>query len=325
MLQPEYSDHVRTGGAARADISGLVSCIIIFFNEEEYLAEAIESVIAQTHDRWELLLVDDGSSDGSEDIARSYCKRFPDRIRYLTHDRRENRGMSASRNLGLHSARGEYVAFLDGDDCWYPNKLERQVALFAENPSAIMISGATLYWYSWQGSGDGADRRVPVGQFIGKDRSAVLAIGQDKLHAGPELLRRLYPLGRGMAPSSSGNMFRRSTALAIGGHNEAFRGLYEDQVFTSKIYLRGPVFVSQEVFDRYRQHDDSCCAVTRATGQSDKARHQFFLWLSGYLDEVEFRDRRVHWQLRRKKLRHDFPWARRLWARVKTRFGRASA
>ena len=304
-------------GEVQAKGRTLVSCIIIFLNEEKYLAEAIESVIAQSYANWELILVDDGSTDGSEAIARSYCGRFPAKIRYLTHEGRANRGMSASRNLGLRSARGEFVAFLDGDDCWYPNKLERQIALFDQQPRALMVSGATLYWHSWAADAGDVDRIVPVGHFTREDGSPALAIDQDRLYEGRELLRRLYPLGDGIAPSSSGNMFRRDMALAIGGHNAAFRGLYEDQVFTTKVYLRGPVYVSHEVFDRYRQHPESCCVVMNETGQADQARHQFFRWLANYLHEAEGRDWTVRLQLRRKMLRYDFPRLRRAALRLR--------
>src|SRR5262245_53982480 len=89
----------------------LVTAITIFLNEERFFEEAIQSVFNQTYDRWELLLVDDGSTDGSTQIARRCAERFPDKVRLLEHPRHENRGMSASRNLGLEYARGEFVAF----------------------------------------------------------------------------------------------------------------------------------------------------------------------------------------------------------------------
>ena len=94
----------------------LVSTIIIFLNAERFLAEAIESVLAQTYPTWELWLVDDGSTDRSSQLARDYAARHAARIHYLEHPGHENRGKSASRNLGLRHARGEYVALLDADD-----------------------------------------------------------------------------------------------------------------------------------------------------------------------------------------------------------------
>src|SRR5688572_9625007 len=96
----------------------LVSAITIVLNGEKYIEVAIASVRAQTYDRWELLLVDDGSTDSSTQISKEYTKRYPEKIRYLEHDGHANRGMSASRNLGVAHARGQFVAFLDSDDVW---------------------------------------------------------------------------------------------------------------------------------------------------------------------------------------------------------------
>ena len=121
----------------------LVSAITIFLDAETFLREAIESVLAQTYANWELLLVDDGSTDGSTEIALGYARLYPQRIRYLEHEGHRNRGMSASRNLGIPHARGEYIALLDADDVWLPLKLERQVAILESDPESAMVYGAT--------------------------------------------------------------------------------------------------------------------------------------------------------------------------------------
>ena len=306
-VRTSRSDHGRDEGR-----KPFVSCIIIFLNEEKYLAEAIESVVAQSYPHWELLLVDDGSTDASEAIARAYCERFPGQILYLTHDGRANRGMSASRNLGLRHSRGEFVAFLDGDDCWYPDKLERQVALFDRNPEAVMVCGATLYWHSWDAPSGVRDQVKHVGQRSTSNGAEVLGLELDELYGRGELMRRLYPLGKGLTPSSSGNIFRRDVVMRVGGYEEAFRGLFEDQVFRAKIYLQGPIFVSSQVFDRYRQHTESCYQLSKATGGSDPARHRFFLWLADYLDQVDCRDWIVRLRLRRKILRYAYPSLHRM-------------
>ncbi|MEL7158651.1 MAG: glycosyltransferase family 2 protein, partial [Actinomycetota bacterium] len=100
-----------------------VSVIVIFLNEERFLADAVASVVAQEGCRWELLLVDDGSTDGSPAIAQALATADPDRIRYLTHPGGGNQGMSAARNLGIAHARGHWLTFLDADDTWRPGKL----------------------------------------------------------------------------------------------------------------------------------------------------------------------------------------------------------
>ena len=142
----------------------LVSVISIFFNAAEFLAEAIESVLAQTYPHWELVLVDDGSSDGSAEIARRYADSDPGRIRYVEHPGHENRGISAARNLGVREALGEYVAFLDADDVYLPQKLERQAQLLAAHPEAAMVYGATLHWHGWTGRPEGRAGARPATQ-----------------------------------------------------------------------------------------------------------------------------------------------------------------
>ena len=103
-----------------------VSVITIFYNANKFLEEAIQSVLSQTYVDWELLLVDDGSTDNSPGIAQKYAQINPQKVFYLEHPGHKNCGMSATRNLGLRRAQGEYIAFLDADDVWLPKKLEQQ-------------------------------------------------------------------------------------------------------------------------------------------------------------------------------------------------------
>src|SRR5689334_21837766 len=119
----------------------LVSIIIPFLNAERFIEDAIESVRAQSYDAWELLLVDDGSTDSSTRLAQRYAQQHPQKVRYLQHDRHQNRGLSASRNLGISEARGEFIAFLDADDVWLPHKLARQRAILDSQPEAAMVYG----------------------------------------------------------------------------------------------------------------------------------------------------------------------------------------
>src|ERR1051325_3716022 len=112
----------------------LVSVVVIFRDAQRFLDEAIQSIWSQTYDNWELLLVDDGSVDGSTTQAYRWVQRRPERLHYLEHPGHANRGMSASRNLGIYHACGDYVAFVDADDVWLPPKLERQVSLLESWP-----------------------------------------------------------------------------------------------------------------------------------------------------------------------------------------------
>ena len=103
-----------------------VSVVMPVYNGERYLERAVRSVIAQSFGDWELIIVDDGSTDGTHAIAARLAAE-DSRIRLIKNE--ENRGAAASRNAGLELCRGEFVALLDGDDLWRPEKLERQLAL----------------------------------------------------------------------------------------------------------------------------------------------------------------------------------------------------
>ena len=116
----------------------LISCVMIFLNGEKYIGAAIESVLAQSRSDWELILVDDGTTDGATRIVRSYCEAHPGRIRMISHPGGRNLGMSASRNAGVRASRGRYVAFLDADDIWLPARLETHVAELERNPEVAM-------------------------------------------------------------------------------------------------------------------------------------------------------------------------------------------
>lgn len=120
--------------------SGLVSVVIPVYNGEAFLPWAVESVLAQTYARWELVLVDDGSQDGSAAMCRAFADRHP-RVRYLYQ---ENQGPAAARNAGLALCRGEFAAFLDCDDAWLPQKLAQQMPLFADPEVGLVYTSIFL-------------------------------------------------------------------------------------------------------------------------------------------------------------------------------------
>ena len=116
----------------------LVSVIMPMHNSSKFLGEAIESVIHQKYHDWELLIVDDNSTDDSVSIARKYAAK-DSRIQVLRNDRPI--GMpSAPRNYGVKHARGRYIAFLDSDDMWLPYKLSQQIPLFRDPRVAIVYA-----------------------------------------------------------------------------------------------------------------------------------------------------------------------------------------
>jgi len=114
-------------------IPGLVSIIIPCYNRANIVRETIDSVLAQTYAKFEVILIDDGSTDHTREVVSSYDDR---RIRYFY---KANGGLSAARNSGLDAARGEFVAFLDSDDVWQSWKLGAQVEIFRRHPEAGLI------------------------------------------------------------------------------------------------------------------------------------------------------------------------------------------
>lgn len=119
-------------------MSEKVSIILPVHNGEAYLHEAIDSVLAQTHSDWELIIVDDGSSDGTATILGSYKD---ERIKVF---RQENKGVSAARNRGLQEMEGEFLLFLDADDVLYPRSLESRLNKFKGDPELSFVDGSVL-------------------------------------------------------------------------------------------------------------------------------------------------------------------------------------
>jgi glycosyltransferase involved in cell wall biosynthesis len=126
-----------------------VSVITPVYNGEKYLDEAIQSVLSQTYEDWELLLIDDGSSDRSVTIAREYTIRHPNKIRYLEHPGHANRGQFSTRILGAEHARASVVAMLDQDDVWDRDYLVEHFRIWAKvQPHNVFLSyGPSLCWF----------------------------------------------------------------------------------------------------------------------------------------------------------------------------------
>lgn len=263
-----------------------VSVVVIVRDGERFLAEALESVRAQSFDDWEVLVVDDGSRDGSREVVARFVEREPGRFRLLRHEGGENRGMSASRNLGIAHARGEFVTFLDHDDCMLPAKLASQASLLDRYPEANAVIGPNLRWHAWSGS------RPDTVQDLG--------IELDRLHPPPGLLP-VYLARTSATPQSP--LVRRAALDAIGGFEDEFRDMYEDQVFFAKLFLEGPVYISGEVQHRYRQHDESCVHQAHRSGRHLAARRRYLDWLSRRIERVPAHRAALASAIRRERLR----------------------
>jgi glycosyltransferase involved in cell wall biosynthesis len=250
----------------------LVSVIVPFLNVAPFLAEAIESVRTQTYANWELLLCDDGATDGSSDIARANAQGDPARIRHLRHEGAAHQGVSAARNLGLRHARGELIALLDGDDVWLPGKLAEQVEILQAHPEADALYGLTELWHSWTGAAADADRDelpasgVPSGTLLARRE---LLVG---------MLRREL-----LVPCTCSIVMRADAVRRSGGFANEFTDMHDDVAFYSRLSLVASILFVERCWDRYRQHAASTYATARRLSDRRHLRLRYLTWLEGYL------------------------------------------
>jgi len=258
-----------------AEYRPAVSVVIIFLDPgAAFLREAIASVQSQTFRDWELLLVDDGSTDDSTALARAAAAADPERIHYLEHPGHANRGMSASRNRGIEAARGRYLAFLDADDVYLPERLEHHVQILERHPEVAMVFGRHELWFSWQAGTTAPDRVLELG------------FEPERVYEPPAVLLALLRSSGRFNPGICTQTVRREAVLAVGGFEAEFRGCHEDQVFMAKISSRYRVFVTDRVDSRYRQHGASCTAkaAEAVEDRSKTVRERYFRWLRDYLE-----------------------------------------
>lgn len=277
--------------------SPTVSIVTCFYNEETFLEETIQSVLAQTCTDWELLLVDDGSPDTSPAIAKRYAAAWPDKIIYLQHEHRANKGVCKSRNLGIARSRGKFIAYLDADDVWLPDKIHSQLNIFDQHPQATVLLEASSYWYSWQ-SAERKNVIIPIGSHE-----------QNNLYTPPELMLQLYPLGKGAAPCPSGMMVRRSVHDHI-LFVEDFIGptaVYEDQAFLAQLYLHENVFVSSACNNLYRQRQASQVANVHQDGRYHGVRQYYLEWFERYLKDHSIHNNQIDALLKKALLPYHHP------------------
>jgi glycosyltransferase involved in cell wall biosynthesis len=204
-------------GTPLLDVAVVIPC----FNQAHYLAEAIESVLAQTLPPEEVVVVDDGSEDNSHEVAGRYEK--------VTRVRQRNRGVAAARNAGLEASRGERIVFLDADDRLLPNALEVGATALDRRPQVAFVSGFS------RDIGD--DGRVLPGK-------------RQPLVTQDHYLRLLQDC---FIWSGSSIVYRRSALQAVGGFDESL-GAGDDYDLYLRLARRFPVFCHETVVTEYRRH-----------------------------------------------------------------------
>lgn len=273
----------------------LVSVIMPFFNpKDDFFIEAIQSICSQTYPNWELLLVDDGSQPSSTKIAYEQAQ-LNSRIRYIEHAQHANLGISASRNLGISQSKGEIIGFLDSDDVWLPQKLERQLPPMLDQPTVIAMYANTLYWYSWNGCGN--DRKYDFIPELGFEPNTTVS--------GMRLLAH-YLDGSYAVPCICSLLVSKSALEKIQGFENEFVSFYEDQVVYSKLCLNGSILVLDTCLDWYRQHKEMSTAG-HLRNLELFYRYKYLTWLSDYMHTHDIHDAVIQHVLRREIWRLEYP------------------
>jgi Glycosyl transferase family 2 len=262
----------------------MVSCVMIFLDGAAFIDEAIRSVVGQQgFDDWELVLIDDGSTDASTGIARRWAASDPDRIRYLEHPGHANLGMSASRNAGITAARGRHVAFLDCDDVWLPCLLAHCARVLRAHPDAAVVIGGTWRWYGWSGVPSDAAR---------DHRMDLPAAALRATIEPPALLDAIYRTPDAWrVPAMCSVLIARDALKEIGALDATFHGLYEDQVLYTKLALHLRAVIDPRPIALYRQHPASACEVSVDTGTWQRAGpsapiDRFLHWMEQYVESA---------------------------------------
>lgn len=207
-----------------------VSVIIPAYNGDRYLAEAIDSVLQQTYQDYEIIVVDDGSTDHTAQVAQQYGKA----VRYLTQ---ANQGVAASRNLGLAAALGDYIAFLDQDDILLPHKLSSQAAMLDQDPDLGIVNSG---WQIYRGNSisdqqDRAEAAVKPWEQIPQLTSADLIIWK------PVFLGAM--------------LFRRNWLERVGGFNTSLEQTPDVDLVMRLAKIGCPAAWVEQITVKYRQHE----------------------------------------------------------------------
>lgn len=252
-----------------------VSVVVPLYNGGPYIESALKSILAQSYDQFEIVVVDDGSSDDGSAKVTDLSERDPGRIRLIHHPDRGNHGIAASRNLGIRNARGGCVAFLDQDDLWLADKLEKQVEALRRHPDAAFV-------YSKSSFVDQEGLEFRVGGVIethGKGRT-----GNPQNIFGRLIVENIVP--------SSAVLLRRSCLEEVGFFDEGPRHEYEDWILWSKCaYFHGVVFLP-EILSKHRRHEGSYSRYRLESGLHHQAEEHYIISLFTYLLNCEGIDRR---------------------------------
>ncbi len=244
-----------------------ISIITPLYNGEKTLYETAESVLAQDYTDWEWILFDDGSKDGTKDIAKKLSEEYINKIFFHNHEGNSNHGTAYTRNRAAELSKGEIISFIDQDDIWYINRLSHQMKLFESKTDCAMIWGPALYWYA------NRSFKQPVGL-----RGKGLESGK---YDPPDFVEIFLSDLRG-TPLPSASLVRRKEFENVGGFEESIRGS-EDIVLWLKLAEKFSIYYDDEILIKYRKHQDSTLRIASSSGKMDEWNLEFYKWVLDFL------------------------------------------
>lgn len=210
-----------------------ISVLMSAYNSQNYIREAIESVLSQTFINFEFIIINDGSTDDTEKIIQCFEDK---RIKYFSQ---KNQGVSKSLNRGLKIAQGKYIAKLDADDICFPNRLEKQFEFMENNPSYVVCGSFT--------------------EVIDENGEYIYTFKD--LPTNNEDLQKQFKFKNCIVHSSS--FYKRDLALKIGGYYEPIKHYFEDYMFFYNLIQKGKVFNFSEPLIKYRITPGSISSRTK--------------------------------------------------------------
>lgn len=231
----------------------LVSIIVPCYNQAEFLSDALQSVLNQTYKSWECIIINDGSVDKTELVAKEWLLKDK-RYKYI---KKENGGLSQARNVGIKSALGEYILLLDADDKIDETLVFKAIPIFNKDQNI----GVVTYWCN---------------RFVG-DR--VVNVFKPKGGDINDFLFKNSAIGT--------SMFRKKCWITVGGYDEKMKNGYEDWEFYIRLTQKWRVFVIPEVLFYYRQHSVSMRTVAINKYDTEIKKYIFFKHKALYVNNYE--------------------------------------
>lgn len=222
----------------------LISVVMPCYNSMGYLENTLKHVYAQTILPYEIIIVDDGSSDGTQAFLQREKEKFP--AGFIKIFQQKNCGPGAARNVGIRNASGTWIAFLDSDDVWREQRIQRAIETIEQNPDAIMVSNDICEKYE-----DGSERELKLHERLSQDESVFV---------------QLY---KGNFLSTSSVCAKKEILQRVGAFNEELRSA-QDYDLWLRLSREGSFIIIPEVFEEYAIHSGSI-------SQNNKLRYECLL------------------------------------------------